>query len=855
MFVELKELRASSDSDRCDDDDEGLEWRLRTQWSQGLNEDQTQDLLRTLSAGLLLLDLSPRTWAGLMETLVDRLETSNQIQAQDRDQVLRALLLPHSNEDMGEVNGNRGRKKHSDRDQGLDSGLDSGLNRAALVLSGAVSPLRSPVVALVHLQEPVLFQAVLQVPVQVLVLSLGPTTNQNHFKTGRALASLLMDKVPAEAVSRTQDSEDLLRVLIQTLDHEDQPNFTKTHRESNSKEQDLSLPCSPSAPPSDPLWRSGTLFGGLLKDVRRRYPQYTSDLTDALNAQCVAAIIFIYFAALSPAVTFGGLLGEKTDGLMGVSELIIATALQGVVFAVVGAQPLLIVGFSGPLLVFEEAFYNFCQVLDVEYLTARLWVGLWLMVIVVVTVALEGSVLVRHVSRFTQEIFSVLISLIFIYETFVKLFKIFLQYPLTGCVRDNTSEVSNWWNSSALSDASNSTEPSDWSSHSRGVDAGTTRPNTALLSLLLMLGTYLSAFYLRKLKNSALFPGQLRRTIGDFGVPISIFIMVLVDYSIKDIYTQKLSVPSGVAVTSPQKRSWLVPPLGAQGEFPLWMAAASVLPALLVFILLFMESQITALIVSKRVVKGTGFHVDLLIIVLVGGVSALFGLPWLSAATVRSVTHANALSITAPARPPQEDRPRPLPEDKPLLQEEKPHSQEEKPHPQKEKSRPQEEKSRPLEEKLCPMLREQRVTGFVVALLVGLSVLVAGLLRQIPVSVLFGVFLYMGVMSLQGIQLTERIQLLLMPTKHHPKSGYVTKVRPWRLHLYTCLQITCLALLWLVMASPLALAFPFVLLLTVPLRKLLLPLLFTSRELQLLDGEEPEVELEQDEYEQLQMPV
>ncbi|KAK7877641.1 hypothetical protein WMY93_031653 [Mugilogobius chulae] len=75
------------------------------------------------------------------------------------------------------------------------------------------------------------------------------------------------------------------------------------------------------------------------------------------------------------------------------------------------------------------------------------------------------------------------------------------------------------------------------------------------------------------------------------------------------------------------------------------------------------------------------------------------------------------------------------------------------------------------------------------------------------------------------------------------------------MHLYTCLQSTCLVLLWMVMASPLALAFPFVLLLTVPLRKLLLPLVFTTRELQLLDGEEPEAEPEQDEYEQLQMPV
>lgn len=31
---------------------------------------------------------------------------------------------------------------------------------------------------------------------------------------------------------------------------------------------------------------------------------------------------------------------------------------------------------------------------------------------------------------------------------------------------------------------------------------------------------------------------QLRRIIGDFGVPIAILIMVLVDYSVQDTYTQ-----------------------------------------------------------------------------------------------------------------------------------------------------------------------------------------------------------------------------------------------------------------------------------------------------------------------------
>lgn len=52
------------------------------------------------------------------------------------------------------------------------------------------------------------------------------------------------------------------------------------------------------------------------------------------------------------------------------------------------------------------------------------------------------------------------------------------------------------------------------------------------------------------------------------------------------------------------------------------------------------------------------------------------------------------------------------------------------------------------------------------------------------------------------------------------------------MHLYTLVQLTCLSLLWVVMATAAALAFPFVLLLTIPVRMLLLPRLFSWRELQ-----------------------
>lgn len=71
-----------------------------------------------------------------------------------------------------------------------------------------------------------------------------------------------------------------------------------------------------------------------------------------------------------------------------------------------------------------------------EYLTGRVWIGFWLVIIVVLMVAFEGSFLVRFVSRFTQEIFSFLISLIFIYETFSKLGKVKVAHN-SNCNRSN----------------------------------------------------------------------------------------------------------------------------------------------------------------------------------------------------------------------------------------------------------------------------------------------------------------------------------------------------------------------------------------------------------------------------------
>ncbi|XP_056306982.1 anion exchange protein 2b [Danio aesculapii] len=919
VFVELNELIM--------DKNQEMQWRETARWikfEEDVEEETDRwgkphvaslsfrsllELRKTIAHGAVLLDLDQKTLPGISHQVVEQMIISDQIKAEDRANVLRALLLKHSHPSdekehitsfprnisaaslgslishhqsssnhltipeasvmeplMGSSRASQDSTVHIDIDKNeKDSATPIGMHRskskhelkllekipenaeATVVLVGSVDFLEQPTMAFVRLQEAVELDSVLEVPVPVrfLFVLLGPpSTNMDYHQIGRSISTLMSDKQFHEAAYLADDRQDLLNAINGFLDcsivlppselggedllrsvahfqremlrkREEQEVALMAKEPKSLQEKEALL--APFKPEDDPLKRTGRLFGGLIRDAQRRYPKYISDFRDALNPQCMAAVIFIYFAALSPAITFGGLLGEKTDGLLGVSELIVATCVQGVLFCLLGAQPLLIVGFSGPLLVFEEAFFSFCKGNNMEYLAGRVWIGFWLIIIVVVMVAFEGSFMVRFVSRFTQEIFSFLISLIFIYETFSKLAKIFQEHPLKRCSA-GLVDVRNSSLNSSMDEVTESPLASTNSS-SQEVLKVVGEPNTALLSLVLMSGTFLIAFYLRKFKNSAFFPGRLRRVIGDFGVPIAILIMVLVDYSVKDTYTQKLSVPRGFSVTSPDKRGWIINPLGSDGQFPIWMMFASILPALLVFILIFMETQITTLIVSKKermLVKGSGFHLDLLLIVTLGGTSALFGLPWMAAATVRSVTHANALTVMSKAV---------APGDKPRIQE----------------------------------VKEQRVTGLLVAILVGLSIVIGDLLRQIPIAVLFGIFLYMGVMSLNGIQMTERILLLLMPPKYHPDHTYVRKVRTLRMHLFTAIQVVCLAVLWAVMSTVASLAFPFVLIMTVPVKMFLLPRIFSNREMQCLDADDAEPTFDekegQDEYTEMQMPV
>jgi hypothetical protein len=71
----------------------------------------------------------------------------------------------------------------------------------------------------------------------------------------------------------------------------------------------------------------------LRNDILRRRKYYKSDWTDAFKKKrlVVPAVLFLYFACLAPAVSFGTISYEITNGSIGVVEFLLGSGVAGMV--------------------------------------------------------------------------------------------------------------------------------------------------------------------------------------------------------------------------------------------------------------------------------------------------------------------------------------------------------------------------------------------------------------------------------------------------------------------------------------------------------------------------------------------
>ncbi|XP_065814033.1 LOW QUALITY PROTEIN: sodium bicarbonate cotransporter 3 [Labrus bergylta] len=829
---------------------------------------------------------------------------------------------------------------------------------ASNVLVGEVDFLDRPIIAFVRLAPAMLLTGLTEVPVptRFLFLLLGPFgKGPQYHEIGRSMATLMTDEIFHDVAYKAKDRNDLLSGIDEFLDQvtvlppgEWDPTIRIEPPKSVPSQEKRKMASAPNgsthgcdtikeAEHNGPeLQRTGRIFGGLVNDVRRKAPFFWSDIKDAFSLQCLASVLFLYCACMSPVITFGGLLGEATKGnivrtretgLQGERVTLLqqqggaigsrVAALAGlrlvgdqldlvVVFVENGAhgevgggvgceadvvhstgfdhgahrgnsrKPLKVLWWlllsqicvlchstifnvspfssskvapldavslpvpdscswaiswiSGECLNVSENKSVILQMIsrlvlspvlsdyNLSYLSLRTSIGLWTAFLCLLLVATDASSLVCYITRFTEEAFAALICIIFIYEALEKLVHLGELYPINMDNQlDNltlyrcqcsppanaSDEALNIWSQSNLT-----SEGIEWEQLSvkecvdlKGVFVGSACspkgpfvPDVLFWSVILFFTTFFLSSFLKQFKTKRYFPTKLRSTISDFAVFLTIMIMVLVDYLV-GVPSPKLNVPDRFEPTS-NTRGWLISPLGTN---PWWTLLAAAVPALLCTILIFMDQQITAVIVNRKenkLKKGCGYHLDLMVVAVMLGVCSIMGLPWFVAATVLSISHVNSLKLES-------------------------------------------ECAAPGEQPKFLGIREQRVTGFMIFFLMGCSVFMTSALKFIPMPVLYGVFLYMGVSSLKGIQLFDRIKLFGMPAKHQPDLIYLRYVPLWKVHIFTVVQMTCLIILWTIKASSAAVVFPMMVLALVFIRKLL-DFFFTKRELSWLDDLIPE---------------
>ena len=675
-------------------------------------------LRKALLDGCFLLDLDERDMPSLFRQVANYLVVRGSVVATQREELEAALMA-------------------------REEQVSTAIGNAVAIPHAYLDAVREPVIVFVRLAHSLNLGAPDGIPTRFVFVMLGPAgAAAQHLDVLADIARLVSDDEFRYDAGDARTQIDLLAALDR---------FAARTAPAPAPEKER----------SEALAYSGRLFGGVAADLRRRLPHYASDFRDGLHSKSVASTLFLFFACLAPAVMFGGIMAELTGNHIGAVEMIVGSAICGVVYALFAGQPLIILGGTGPLLVYTWLLYELCRQvgLDDYFLETRAWVGLWTGLFLIVLAATDASCLVKYFTRFTDEIFAALISIIFIYAAV-----------------------------EALANIVSDVYQVEHMSHDR-----------ALVPLILAMGTFFIAYGLHGFRRSRYLLPHLREFLADFGPTIALAVMTLAAVTwFHDVETTTLPAPDVIRPTA--ERSWLVNPFAV----PTWVWFAAVGPALLATVLVYLDQNITARLINSRdhkLQKGEAYHYDLAVMGVLIAVCSLFGLPWLVAATVRSLNHVRSLATVENVV-----------------------------------SRDGDSRDRVLH------VRETRVTGLTIHLLIGLSVFALPLLKLIPMAVLYGLFLFMGIVSMAGNQFFERLRLWLMDSSLYPTTHYIRRVPMGTIHRFTLLQLVCLIVLALVEVTPLGILFPLFLVLLVPVR-FIAARFFTPEELAALDSEEePEEE-------------
>ncbi|XP_017684477.1 PREDICTED: sodium bicarbonate transporter-like protein 11 [Lepidothrix coronata] len=543
---------------------------------------------------------------------------------------------------------------------------------------------------------------------------------------------------------------------------------------------------------------------GISDDIARRFPVYALDFTDGVIGnnkaigKYITTMIFLYFACLLPSIAFGSLNDENTRGAIDVRKTIVGQCIGGLLYALFSGQPLVVLLTTAPLALYINVIRGICDDYHLDFSAFYAWIGLWNSFFLVMYSLFNFSLLMKLFKRSTEEIIALFISITFVLDAIKGITKVFKKYYYYGSKGDNylgqegADAISSLGiNTTFLMNSSVSRSMSlENQTCTHGVHYGR---ETAVLSLMLMLGTLWLGHTLYQFKKSPYLHARVREILSDCALPISVLTFSVVGSCIfKEIEMSsfKYDTADSLFVLAPVQSLSIGSVMSAMGL------------GFLLSMLFFIEQNIVASLTNapeNRLVKGTAYHWDLLLVALINTGLSVFGLPWIHAAFPHSPMHVRALAYV-------EER----------------------------------VESGHIYETIVSV-KETRLTSLVANFLVGLSLLLLPFpLQWIPKPVLYGLFLYIALTSIDGNQLFERVALLLKEQTAYPPTHYIRRVPQRKIHYFTGLQVLQLLILCGFGMSPLPymkMIFPLIMIGMIPIRYNLLPRIIEAKYLDAMDAE------------------
>ncbi|NXG58582.1 S4A11 protein, partial [Hemiprocne comata] len=388
---------------------------------------------------------------------------------------------------------------------------------------------------------------------------------------------------------------------------------------------------------------------GISDDIARRFPVYALDFTDGVIGnnkaigKYITTMIFLYFACLLPSIAFGSLNDENTRGAIDVKKTIFGQCIGGLLYALFSGQPLVVLLTTAPLALYINVIRGICDDYNLDFSAFYAWIGLWNSFFLVIYSLFNFSLLMKLFKRSTEEIIALFISVTFVLDAIKGIIKVFKKYYYHGRTGDSYLEKAR---ANAIPSLGINTTFLMNSSVSRSMSlenqTGTYDVHygreTAVLSLMLMLGTLWLGHTLYQFKKSPYLHARVREILSDCALPISVLTFSVVgSYIFKEIEMSKFNY-------NPSESLFVLAPVQS-------LSIGSVMSAMglgfLLSMLFFIEQNIVASLTNapeNRLVKGTAYHWDLLLVALINTGLSVFGLPWIHAAFPHSPMHVRALA-------------------------------------------------------------------------------------------------------------------------------------------------------------------------------------------------------------------